>query len=614
MKKLRFLATLVLSFLLLLHPGFAQIRSVSIVKDPVFGTNQNILLLSIGTIYSDYGTFNTISASATELSNLEPSDAKILNSFTMRWRTEEEYTRYPLGYRESIYYIDIVASDYKIFGWSANDKNTWVQLNCHDLDRDGKVTYVEKTNVFGVTLQIFCARRGQYVGDIFTIGSPQPYWKTRFEISNGYETLVTYLGTGTGYAKNVNNKVYIRFDGLGLFTYPKTPGNTLAFSDYRKLNLFDSTYLSSYKSAIANDAQYYVNSVANGQMSEGTAESLINSKISPIVSKWTSNPDFPYNRVSWSGSTKYDLSIKLTSTERISFQNFVVYANANFIQIVIPYGQPKILSMITDFGTSITATKTGTITVTVQNAGNDVATFQSTLTCEKSSVYSPTQIISNIGAGSSRTISYTISAKQVDTTVTDRCTVRICDTTRTENCDSKSVSFSIVPRPVCSPGDQYATLEYGIWKVYECGSDGKYYLKFSCNPGEEPYKDQWGKYVGCKAVEKPGVTPAPIPAPGKFEVKNWMIAGLIGLLAFFLLGGASGLARKNYDKVGIAVVVALIAFVISYSVLEWWVGLSWWQKLIIGVVGGIGIGGLIYILFSLGLLGVIVSTIKRWIK
>jgi hypothetical protein len=610
MRKL-ILPALVLAFFLLMPFALAQIRSVSLVQDPVFGTGQQVLLLSIGTIYSDYANFGTISASASELSQLEPSNAQILNSFTMRWKTEEEYTIYPLNFKRGIYKIDIVSSDFKWWGWSSSDETQWINLNCQDLDGVGGATYIEKKNVFGAVLQIFCAKRGEYVGDVFTIGSPQPYWKTRFEISNGYETLVDYLGTGIGYVKNINNKVYIRFDGLGLFTYPKVAGNTYVFTNYAKINLFDAGYLSDYENALANDAQYYVNQVANGQMSEATAETLINSKISPITSTWTTNPDFPYNSISWVGSTKYDIRLKYTSTERISFQNFVVYANSNFIQIKIPYSQPKILSVYTDFGSELTATKVGRVTAVIQNVGNDVATFEATLSCQQSSVFSPTQIISNINVQESRTLTWDVNAKQTDSLISDTCTLKVCDTIKTTNCDTKTISFSIKPRPVCTPGEQYASLEYNIWKVYECGSDGKYYLKFSCNPGEVPYKDQWGKYVGCKAEEKPGVSPQPQPTPTPFKIENWMWGALIGLLAFFLLGGASGFANKQYDKVGIAAVIGVIAFIIVYSVLEWWSGLAWWQKLLIGIGGSLSIGGIIYLLFYLGLFGVIISAIKR---
>jgi hypothetical protein len=613
MKKI-ILPALVLTFFLLMPFALAQIRSVSLVQDPVFGTGQQVLLLSIGTIYSDYANFGTISASASELSQLEPTNAQILNSFTMRWKTEEEYTIYPLNFKRSIYKIDIVSSDYKWWGWSSSDETQWINLNCQDLDGDGKAAYIEKKNVFGAVLQIFCAKRGEYVGDVFTIGSPQPYWKTRFEISNGYETLVDYLGTGIGYAKNINNKVYIRFDGLGLFTYPKVAGDTYVFTNYAKINLFDADYLSGYENALTIDAQYYVNQVANGQMSEATAETLINSKISPITSTWTTNQDFPYNSISWVGSTKYDIRLKYTSTERISFQNFVVYANSNFIQIKIPYGQPKILSVYTDFGSELIATKEGRVTAVIQNVGNDIATFEATLSCQQSSVFSPTQIISNINAQESRTLTWDVNAKQTDSLISDTCTLKVCDTTKTTNCDTKTISFSIKPRPVCTPGEQYASLEYNIWKVYECGSDGKYYLKFSCNPGEVPYKDQWGKYVGCQAEQKPGVSPQPQPTPIPFKIENWMWGALIGLLAFFLLGGASGLINKQYDKVGIAAIIGLIAFIIVYSVLEWWSGLAWWQKLLVslGIIGGAG--GMIYLLFALGIFGTVIAAIVSLLK
>jgi hypothetical protein len=93
-----------------------------------------------------------------------------------------------------------------------------------------------------------------------------------------------------------------------------------------------------------------------------------------------------------------------------------------------------------------------------------------------------------------------------------------------------------------------------------------------------------------------------------------MWAALIGLLAFFLLGGASGLINKQYDKVGTAAIIGIIAFIIVYSVLEWWSGLAWWQKLLVslGIIGGAG--GIIYLLFTLGIFGTVIAAIISLLK
>ena len=497
MRKITF--AFIFFFLLFASLSLGQIRSVSLVKDPVFGTDKNVLLISIGTLYSDYAKFGTISASTSELEQMEPSNAKILNPFTLRWKTVDEYTLYPLTFKQQLNYIDIREAGWNWLSYSEDEVDKWVYNNCDDLDGDGRITYQVTTNIFGDVMDIFCAKNNGHFGDVYIIGSPEPYWKTQFEITNGQEVLTDYLESGKAYSKNIQNKVYIRFDSLGLFTYPKQPVNLYYFRTPGPTviqSVFDSDKLANIVTALKDDAISYVQKVASGTMSEWEAEDAINSQIAKVT-EWTTNPDFSRDKVIplYSAGRMF---LKWITTERISFENFVVYANANFIQIIIPYGQPTIVRMYSDFGDELTATTGGKITAEIRNDGNYRSTFEAVLSCEKSTVFESGKMIPDIEKGETRKVTWYINAPQIEGS--DTCTLRVCDTFKTENCDTDSVGFTIKPRFVCTPGDQYVEYKDGEYIIKECGADGQWHESFRCPKGQIPEQDELGRYIGCRSA------------------------------------------------------------------------------------------------------------------
>ena len=510
-------------FLLFTSLSLGQIRSVSLVKDPVFGTDKNVLLISIGTLYSDYAKFGTISASTSELEQREPSNAKILNPFTLRWKTVDEYTLYPLTFKQQLNLIDIREMGWNWLGYSYEEIDKWVWQNCDDLDGNGIIEHHDVKGLFGDIHNVFCAKKGAHFGDVYIIGSPEPYWKTQFEISNDQELLTDYLESGEAYSKNIQNKVYIRFDSLGLFTYPKQPINLYYFKTPTKTiqSIFDADKLSAIESAFTKDAVSYAELVATGSLSEWEAENAINTIITDVT-EWTRNPDFSRDKViSWYDYSVGKMFLKWIATERISFENFIVYVNSNFIQVIIPYGQPEILRLYTEFGDELTATMGGKITAEIKNVGNYRSTFEATLSCKTSTVFERGRIISNIEKGETRKVTWDINAPQTEGS--DTCTLRVCDTTKTENCDTDSVGFTIKKRAVCEPGDQYVEYKNGEYIIYECGADGQWHESFRCTKGQIPEQDELGRYIGCRSagcVSDADCPPGFVCVDGKCVIKK----------------------------------------------------------------------------------------------
>lgn len=518
MKNYFYIFGMIVGLLILPISGYAQVQSVSVVQDPVFGTNQYVLLLGIGTLYSDRFEFTRIDESPSSLMSKDPSSFKIENPFSLAWQTSDEYTKFPTNYMRQIYNINIKFSEQKLFGWGEGDIANWVNSNCFDFDKDGILSFIRFKNIFGATMKLGCAGNSGYVGDVMTVGSGRPYWKTQFQFGNGQEVLTETLESegSDGLVKNINNKVYIRFDGLILFSYPTTNANILMFKSGQSFTIFDINNLNTVTDLYKADATGYVSQVFYGVRTELDAENYLKTTIQNAINTWTLMSDWPVSRVSLDGS-----NIKLTTTERISFQNFNVYLNGNWIKIIIPFGMPKIVSVKADFGTTLTATKVGTITASVRNDGNDIATFQVLFDCGKSSEIQGTQMISNIGKGETRSVSFQINSEQVTNDVEDTCTITAQDTTKLENKDTYTFTYTIEPRITdCQEGEQIARFENNAWAVYECDANGAFTDKtITCNTGEILTKDILGRYNGCETGEQDG--------GGGFKWEDWMYILLI---------------------------------------------------------------------------------------
>jgi hypothetical protein len=211
----------------------------------------------------------------------------------------------------------------------------------------------------------------------------------------------------------------------------------------------------------------------------------------------------------------------------------------------------------------------------------------------------------SIKGGTSNTY-YLPFTLRVTSTQSVTCTVCVKATGGSENC--KQISFTALPPAQCLTEGQ-KTCSPDKTAVWIC-KDRSWVTYKTCSVSE--YCD--AAIYDCVASRQPAPQPQPEPTPTPFKIENWMWGALVGLLAFFLLGGASGLANKQYDKVGIAAIIGLIAFIIVYSVLEWWSGLAWWQKLLVslGIIGGAG--GIIYLLFTLGIFGTVIVAIISLLK
>jgi len=568
MKTKNLFVIIIMGLLFMNTIAFAAISSVSIVQDPVFGTTNKVLLLTLGTLYSDSLTTGTVSETVSQLNALEPSSAQIQNPFTLSWKTDSEYTYYSTVFLQQINGINLVKSPSKTFGYTDAEIDVWIRDNCHDFDGDGFTEFQVFTSVLGYKANIACADNLQKLGEVYLINSPKPYWSASFTLNNGIESVNTQIVSSTGQAglsKNIDGKVFIRFNGLGLFSYPTQVNQIYLYKPViGNAVLFDSTKLQVVNNIYQNDASALVTDFYNIGTSEQFLEDTANSKINQL-NTWTISTDFPKTAVTFEGAL-----VKLTSKEKISFQNFVVYLNSNWIKITVPVGIPDIVSFKTDF-TEMTATKSGTLTAQIKNIGTQIATFQAIFSCGKSNAFTSTQLMSNVGAGETRTQTFTINTPQLDTSIMDSCTVVVTDTTDTSKTDTSTVNFKIIPRPECTLDDEYATKEGGIWKVYKCDGTKFSILKFACTTGQIPIKDTKGlKYSGC--VDESGGGVGSCMSDADCKSPNWLSTASCDRSVIQQMSGTPGKCvftdqTSTYTIIGIVgiflVIILAIIVVIS---------------------------------------------------
>ena len=561
----------ILVLLLFISPLYAQINSVSVVRDPVFGTNDFVLLVNVGTLYSDKLTYGRISEAPSYLSDKLGNNYKVENPLILEWKTIEEYTKYNLYKQRTIYYVDIRHLDCGILGCSDDEALNWVHQNCYDFDKDGQATYVERTTL-GRIMDIWCSGLSNKAGDVYTISSPQPYWKTQFKLSNGKDTETFYIGTNDGYTKRIGNKAFIRFSGLTLFSYPTNPSNVYAFKSNDRQTIIDSQKYQAYLSYANDDFYDIVYEVASGQLSELDAESQIRNKIDQMKYSWTTNADFPKNNVEFSPT---EPTIKLHSTQKIAIQNFNMYLNGNWIGIIIPKGEPKITKI--DYPDELTATETAQVKVHVQNVGDGDSTFEVSLTCDSPiSVFVPKQLI-QIGKGETKEVDFTIGSIQQREKQTISCKATAIDTS-SQSSTTKSFSFNLKPMAECDEGEQMVVVEGGTYRVLECENGQFSKIVLACGVNEVPHQNILGKYDKCVPIqqyeqEKPTTSSSLSFITGLLTAQkvgmNIVASILAGLIVFALTRMENKGIKWSKGKIVALAIAVAIAGVIAYY--YWWV-------------------------------------------
>lgn len=250
-----------------------------------------------------------------------------------------------------------------------------------------------------------------------------------------------------------------------------------------------------------DDADQKLNSVQNtyaGEQDPTKAEREIKDAITPVnnagttlLGEDTSFTSSPFTKDSNTGKVTVTLDRKLTSP------NLVFRLRADWLGIVIPAGQPKILSITAD---KFNSGETGIVRVQLQNTGEVQGTFSAMLVgCEPFIQSTTTQSArKTILPGDIDEITIPVSGGSLSEDTLKTCTVKVYEVNEPSIETTSSVDLQLEKAKVCVPNRVFAdgniikrcnkdgsAIEVVKKCKYGVESDGKGGLVCSINPGEK---------------------------------------------------------------------------------------------------------------------------------
>jgi len=455
------------------------ISGVSLVDDTVFDNKGKMWIIDWGYQYSDY-----IKATLNPSDFKEKTGYESYESFTLSMTSGDEYATYRLNHFAPIWKIEVISSPWSL-SWSQSDIEDWVIRNCWDADGNGYAGWVGKTNAFGWIQQIFCVKQSEYIGDVYRIGTPKSIFSVnwKFQASGKEPKTITISNDNNvkpGLTTSLDNVIKIRWKG-SFSTGQIPPVATLMYASkgaYGGWALIDQDTYDSYRDSLTGDLTDKIKDYIYGRISKESIENPVNTLASNVIYKWTSNSEFPSNKITF-GATYFNLDLE----ERVFIPSFQVLVDGDYyVKVIIPYGEPKIVSVNLP---TLTEDYDATASVVVKNVGNDVGDFEVWMRCEPvgKMSYSPRQVLRGVKPGTTQTATFTISIGDIDQTGKYTCDVCAKDTISQKiDCFTKSAQYN--PRITCKLGQQTRKFINGVWCVLECnGVD--FELKMCCEPGEE---------------------------------------------------------------------------------------------------------------------------------
>ena len=159
----------------------------------------------------------------------------------------------------------------------------------------------------------------------------------------------------------------------------------------------------------------------------------------------------------------------------IQFPVITMHVNADWLGIVVPVGEPKII----DVKSSVFREgQEGSIDVTLKNNGNVKASFSVSASCEAPfQMVRASTTISGVGAGETRTASLPITAT-TNEEVSKTCTITVHDLENSNKRDSATVTVRVTPLSVCTAGTKTCEGETALI----CNSQGSAYVQDTQEP------------------------------------------------------------------------------------------------------------------------------------
>ncbi len=214
--------------------------------------------------------------------------------------------------------------------------------------------------------------------------------------------------------------------------------------------------ISSFKTLFSN-----YNDVAKGDAELTNALSSANQAADTLLSEDTSFTSSPFSKDDNTGK------VTVTLQRRLTAPNVVFRIRADWIGIVIPTGQPKIMSVTADkFGSG----ETGTVNVQVQNIGEAAGTFSAMLVNCDPFIESTTSQTSRktLQPEDVDTIPMFVSGGAISEDATKACSVKVYDVNDPAVSVVSGVTLQLEKAKVCIPNKIFADGN----AIKKCNADG----------------------------------------------------------------------------------------------------------------------------------------------
>ncbi len=396
---------------------------------------------------------------------------------------------------QSCNYGLVQSNDFEILRFSNTKTNAWdwdVTNTMNQCKNNPNYYYTFATG--GVlTKDVYCITY-QHMGVPGIIQTPSTIFNADIIVTAKGETKKGTIGSETDRSVNIGNVAFAKWTG-NLVSGEQCP--ILASEGFRVIHditgnwrLINSASYENYRTrTIAFDSA--INEVIYNKVSDASINNMLSALALNNGAADDAAKAVAYAKpVSFTSNDLNNGQMKLTLNKLIQFPLITMHVNADWLGVVIPVGEPKIV----DISSSIFQEGTeGKIDMTIKNNGNVQASFSVSASCD-----APFQMIrasttlSGMNPGEIRATSLPITVTTNDN-IERTCTVTVQDLEDGSKRDSKTVTVKATPLAVCSPGQTLCDGQTA--KI--CNSQGSAYQQDTTDP-TRCASDDGAKKIECE--------------------------------------------------------------------------------------------------------------------
>jgi len=361
---------------------------------------------------------------------------------------------------------------------SADDAIAAIKSNCFDLNGNGEGSGVYNYETSSTSYEIYCYTQDKYLGTPAFLDNPEEIFSTKAELKASGKVKQTATlsngDTGSGVITNLGSHAKIRWNG-GLDTGASTPDNSRVYALHGNRysgswRIIGETAYDDYSTYLEGGQAFQaLQDWADGANSGWQIVERLNNRAWDAAEVDTTS-DLAYTTVTdssySSGQFSYD------TEDLLVYPMFTVYVDSGengYIETSKPTGEPDIVSTSS---TTIPESGTGTISATVENAGEAQGSFSGRLTgCDDGFVFSDTQTTKTVYPGQSISFDFDVSFQSTSREqgeITGSCEVEVQDTGSAVS-DSTSISVTGEQISECTAGHEKRFLNTNDrWEIHVC--------------------------------------------------------------------------------------------------------------------------------------------------